>query len=374
MADLWFAETNARRIEAAVITGYEAAAQLAGIPNYKLYPGDPRRLFLEAIALLLAQQNAVIDLTGKSNLLRYAGEATIADLGWLYGPRGDRLQPSHAITTIEFTLSAARNSVTTVPGGTRLTTGSLVFQTAEPLDIPAGELTGRVAAICDTPGPEANGMLPGQIMEIIDRGPFVEKAINVTESAGGANVEDIEAYRERIRNLPESFSVAGPDGAYWFWAKTANPGIIDVAVWSPEPGHVNVVPLMEGGELPTQDILDAVYDIMSDKTKRPLTDFVHVIDPEPIDYDVTITYWIERSNAPMAVAIQTAVTAAVSDYLRWQSSRLGLDIIPDELTRRVMEAGARRVDIASPVFTLLQQGQVAQAGTVTVSYGGLEDA
>ena len=85
LQDVQFAPTDARVIETAVLSGFEKAAQNAGQADFKLYPGDPRRLFLEAVALLIAQQNALIDKTGKDNLLRYAGEDTIEDLGWFYG-------------------------------------------------------------------------------------------------------------------------------------------------------------------------------------------------------------------------------------------------------------------------------------------------
>ena len=161
--DIQFAPTDTRLIEAAVVNGFEKAAQAAGLEDFKLYPGDPRRLFLEAIALMLVQQNALIDKTGKGNLLYFAGEDTIEDIGWLYGTRGDRLQPSAAMTTIRFTLSILRPTTTTIPAGTRLAVGNLIFSTMENLNIPAGSLTGDVVARCGATGPDGNGFLPGQI-------------------------------------------------------------------------------------------------------------------------------------------------------------------------------------------------------------------
>lgn len=419
LPDIQFAPTETRAIEAAVITGFERAAQLAGQTDFRLSPGDPRRLFLQAVALMILQQNALIDKTGKGNLLRYAGEDTIEDIGWLYGPRGDRLQASAAVTTIQFSLSTTRPTVTTILSGTRLAAGNLIFATVENLDIPAGSLTGAITARCGVTGPDGNGFLPGQINTLVDRNPFVDTAVNVTESAGGADIEDLEAYRLRIRNAPESFSVAGPDGAYAFWAKTASADIIDVAVWMPPldaslfrqflteifasvsiimditeeiakpwkdrfnalciesgtgPGNVNVVPLLTGGKIPTQEIKDAVLSILTDNTRRPLTDFVHVLDPAPVWYDISATYWIAKDDAADSVAIQAAVTEAVEGYRLWQRSRLGLDILPSELHRRMMNAGARRVVIESPVYTVLEQGQIAQDGAVNILYGGLEHA
>lgn len=361
-------------IEASIISGFERAAHLAGQTDFKLYPGDPRRLFLEAVALMITQQNALIDLTGKGNLLRYAGEDTIEDIGWLYGPRADRLQPSAALTTIQFTLSTTRPTVTTIAAGTRLAVGNIVFATTENLNIPVRALVGTVTAQCGTTGPAGNGFLPGQINTLIDRDPFVAQAVNITESAGGADLEDLESYRLRVRSAPESFSVAGPDGAYEFWAKTAHASIADISVWSPEPGHVNVVPLLEGGEMPTTEVMDAVSEILSDRTRRPLTDYVRVLAPEPVPYEITATYWIDLADAAKATTIQAAVADAVEEYRLWQRGKIGRDINPSELHRKIMNAGARRVVIDSPVFKVLEQGQVAQENLIDLRYGGTEHA
>ena len=87
LPEINFAPIDARGIEASLITGFEAAARRAGQTDFTLYDGDPRRLFLGSIALLILQLCALIDQTGKGNLLRYAGDATIEDIGWLYGTR-----------------------------------------------------------------------------------------------------------------------------------------------------------------------------------------------------------------------------------------------------------------------------------------------
>lgn len=374
LPDIKFADTDARRIETLVVSGFESAARVAGMSDFRLFPGDPRRLFLQSVALLIVQQNALIDKTGKGNLLRFAGEDTIQDLGYLFGSRGDILQASPALTTIEFRLSAARPTVTTIPAGTRVTAGDIIFRTQRNLDIPAGILTGTVTAEAEITGMSGNGLLPGQINTLVDRHPFVESIVNITESIGGADIEDIEAYRARLRLVPSSFSVAGPDGAYEFWAKTASPSIIDVAVWMPEPGHVNVVPLLIGGQVPGQEIIDDVNRILSDRTVRPLTDFVHVLMPELAEFELNLTYWIDIANNTRATEIQAAVESAVLAYIEWQQGALGRDIIPDVLTKMVMAAGARRVEITSPVFTIVKRGHVARLTSKTVTYGGLEAA
>lgn len=157
--------------------------------------------------------------------------------------------------------------------------GQLFFNTNETIQILEGELTGTVTAECSDSGTSGNGFLPGQINVLIDPIPFVQSVKNITTSSGGAAAEDDSSYRERIRTAPEQFSTAGPEGAYQYWAKTASSSIIDIAVHSPAAGEVVIVPLMQNGDLPSTDILEAVEEAVTDRKRRPLTDNVTVTTP-----------------------------------------------------------------------------------------------
>ena len=99
-------------------------------------------------------------------------------------------------------------------------------------------------------------------------------------------METDDNYRQRIHLSPEKYSVAGPGGAYDYWAKSAHQDIIDVAVYSPEPGVVDVRPLMTGGELPDDEILDLVRTALDPEEVIPLTDTCQVLAPEVVTYDL----------------------------------------------------------------------------------------
>jgi phage-related baseplate assembly protein len=254
------------------------------------------------------------------------------------------------------------------------------------------------------------GFEPGDINNMVDILPFVAGVENITPTSGGADIEDIEVYRSRLQLLPESFSVAGPDGAYEFWARTANPRIVDAKVWMPEldlqsfaeflkpwgitdatgfynalgdyyresgtgPGNVNVTILMQDGELPSEEILNQVKETLSEKTRRPLTDYVHVVEPQAREFDIAVRYWIETERAAEAASIIDAVNKAVDRYITWQRSRLGLDILPDMLHKLIMDCGVKRLEIMEPVHRILQPNEAAQfSGSRTVTYEELEDA
>ena len=201
---------------------------------------------------------------------------------------------------------------------------------------------------------------------------------NITVSSGGSDIESDENFRERIQLAPESFSVAGPKGAYKFFAASANSNISDVAVIAPEdaefckPGNVYLFPLLTGGILPSQEILDAVYEACNDAEVRPDTDFLHVQTPEAVSYDLDVVYYIDRERATQAAQIQNAVNTAVYEFISWQKAKIGRDINPSELNKRIITAGAKRCEITSPAFTVLKAWEVAQENLVNIGFGGLE--
>ncbi|MBE0470523.1 MAG: baseplate J/gp47 family protein [Methyloprofundus sp.] len=395
-----FAEKTATQVQADIITAYEAIAQRS------LASGDPVRLFLEAIAAIIINQRSIIDFSAKQNLLSYAQDEYIDYLGELVGV--ERLAAQPALTTIQFTLSSVQGGVYTIPAGTQVVAGDLTFSTIENLDIAIGDLTGSLTAQCLTAGTVGNNLLPGQIRTLVNPLPFVESVTNTTTTSGGAEIENDENFVERIRLAPSTFSVAGPTDSYRFWALSANQSIIDVNVSSPTsddikqlvndvlvanaasqtlidamntaldaatwPGTVDVRPLLTSGVIPAQEILDQVDAVLSADDIRPLTDHVQVLAPAAVNYNIDVQYWLKTDDVVSSTTVQAAVDSAVDDYILWQKSKIGRDINPDELVARMKNAGAKRVVMTSPIFTVLTNTEVAQELSVTVSYQGLEDA
>ncbi|MRN51999.1 baseplate assembly protein [Paenibacillus monticola] len=369
LPDIQFTAEEAAGILQNVITVYEV------LTDQTLQPADPVRLFLSSLATIIVQQRVIINQTAKGNLLRYASGVGLDHMGAFQG--SERLEAAAAITTLQFTLSIPLSSATGIPPGTRVGAqggdGSIYFATADYMEIPPGATTRTVTAECSTAGSAGNGFLPGQINVLMDQLPFVQAVTNLTASSGGAAAETDDSFKQRIRTAPESYSTAGPQGAYEFWAKSTSAAIMDVHAYSPDDGKVTIVPLMIGGQIPGQDVLDAVAETLENRGIRPLTDQVTVMAPSPISYDTTLTYYISRSRAAEVSAIQAAVTAAAAAYQLWQRSKLGRDINPSELIARVMAAGALRVIATAPVYTLLDATQIAQDTPPTITYGGLAD-
>ncbi|WP_304680382.1 baseplate J/gp47 family protein [uncultured Desulfovibrio sp.] len=367
LPDVSFAPQSTADIEAAVITAYE---RLTGIT---LQPADPVRLFLESLAYVIGVQNGLIDLAGKQNLLAYARGAHLDHLGALMGIARIPAQPARVM--LRFAVPEALDFAVPIPSGTRATTrdGAIIFATAAATEIPAGELSVDAAAFCSVPGAAATGLVPGQVSELLDRLPWVSGVSNVSISSDGADVEEDERLRERIRLAPESYTVAGSSGAYEARVLAVSADIRAVAVTTPEPGVVDIRFVLAGGELPDAAICKLVLDALSAETARPLTDHVLVGPPDVVDYAVAGRWHLRRADAALLAGITAAVERALEAYRLWQRGKPGRDINPTRLISLVEQAGAKRVELDSPAFMPLSPTQIARETSLELAFGGLED-
>lgn len=337
-----------------------------------LQKSDPVYLMILVFGYEKVQLMQQFELGLRDNLLAYAEDDALDHIGALRDTT--RFEESPSITTLRWTLSAPQTGATLIPVGTRATADNITyFATTENAEIPAGSLSVDVEAKSSEVGSQSNNIEIGSITNIVDLIPFVEFVTNTTMTQGGRALEENDAYRERIYEAPAAFSVAGPEDAYKYLAKSANSSIADVSAYSPTPGTVEIRPILLNGEIPSQTILDQVNEALSPKDKRPLTDKVVVLAPTVSTFNLALTYYIDRNNQGRALEIQTEVNQAIADWLLWQRTRMGRDINPSELTKRIVDAGAKRVVISSPAFTALTPAQVAIVGSQAVTYGGLED-
>lgn len=361
-----FIDTTAKDNEIAAVNKY---AELTGI---QLVEADPRRIILKSVSYMMALAQEVMNDTAKQNFLRFARNNRLDAKGELYGNRGKRLESEPARTTLQFEISAAQAGEIAIPKGTKVTVNKLIFKTEEEGRIKKGTVSADVQAVCTESGEIGNGFLPGQIDKIVDVFPYYKSVKNITESKGGTTVESDEQYRERLMVVPESFSVAGPAGAYEFWAKSTSPLITNVKAISPNPGCVDVYIWTKYGE-PTIELLHQVQDKVNDNEVRPLTDLVQVKVPEKVYYSVEMEYFIEKENELHADEIEKNVKTTVSEWADWQQEKLGRDINTDELIYRLKKIGVKRMNILSPEFKKIEEHEIAiLEGEVNIINKGTE--
>ena len=337
-----------------------------------LAQANPYRLIMYAAANQIYQAMQYADHAGKMSFLTYANGNYLDNLAALRGI--NRKQATPAKAQFEFSIASALGTVIAIPAGTRVTNGNDVyFATDEYAEIAIGETSVVVGATCTAAGAEGNGFAVGEFTTLVNTIPYITSVTNTEETYGGAPVESDEDLKERIFKAPGGYSTAGPEEAYIFFTKDVSPQIGDVYVDSSNPAEVDIYFVMEDGSIPSASMITQVQNALSDKKLRPLTDLVVVQAPSTESYDIDVTYYIASSDSASVSTIQDNVTAAVAAFNEWQTEIIGRDINPSILTQKLMEAGVKRVVITDPVYTVVSNDTIAQLGSVTVTYGGIED-
>lgn len=361
-----FIDENTDSIEIALKEGYE---EIMGVT---IKDGDPINDFIGWVTYIFTIIKNDINYTGRMNLLRYSENEYLEALGELVGV--ERIKEKGAKATIKYTFSKIFPNVITIPKGHKVAAGNLYFESDEDLELKIGqrEVSGQVT--CLTSGVIGNDLQLGEINTIVDDIPFLLSVTNTTISNGGVDTENDESLRKRIQLRPTAFSTAGPIAAYKYYVLTSHQDIIDVHIYTPieTPGIVKVIPLLKGGIIPERDILEVVKETLQDESVRPFTDKVEVLAPTSTPYNINFKWWLNKEND--VTVVTKKINNAVQEYKLWQKEKLGRDINPNKLLQLLINAGAKRVEIIEPIFTVLDKTKIAQeTSSLTISYQGVED-
>ena len=326
----------------------EIIADFETITGRTLEPSQPEYLFCSALAYRIVLERQRINAAGNSQLLAYSTAPVIDYLVSLVGVT--RLPAQYAVCTLQFTLVSGHNAVI-IPKGTRVisTDGQATFATMQDATVNAGILVVNVPAKCEVAGNIGNDYAIGTIKQIQDVQAYLSACTNIEITNGGSNEETDEQLRVRAFAAPAQFSVAGPKNAYKFFALSASPLIIDVAVVSYSEdnsipkGQVNIYPLLVNGQLANQALLDAIRDKLSDETIRPLSDSVVVSNPTKIEYSLNIN--ITKLNSANSSLITSALNALILQFGKDKMNKLGLDIVNSEVEAICRINGVYDVDV-----------------------------
>lgn len=283
-----------------------------------------------------------------------------------------RLQASAARCTIRLQAALAGGQTVFVPTGTVVSVGEVDFATEEPATLTANRNSAEVTAACTQTGVIGNGWSIGQINTLATQPAdgVALQAANISVPAGGADVESDEAYRERILLAPESFSVAGPVGAYEYFARAVNPSICDVFVdnlrtpeGAPIGGQVQVTVLTKSG-LPSDELIDEVRRALSAERRRPLCDEVTVSAPVAVDYAVDAELVLYTGANPLTVT--AAAKAAWAAYEAVRREQLGRDIVPLDIQSVLKVDGVYNVVLHNLPLTVVSSAQWARCTSVNI--------
>lgn len=346
----------------------EMKADLELRTNHSFAPADVEMLLINGFAYREMLLRGNINDTARQNLVDFGRGPMLDYLGALVGVT--RLPASGALTRLQYSIVAGHTGVT-IPVGHRVqsTDGKVIFITTEEKVVATDTFTAVLHATASPAGKIGNGYAIGTIAIILDPLAFVTAASNLGITIGGADDESDAEMRERIKLAPSAFSVAGPTGAYKYWAKSASALIVDVAVNSPAPGVVNIYPLLADGGIPGTPILDAVNAICNAEKIRPLTDTVNVIAPTAVNYAINV----QLTKLPDAdtTEIVTAVTAKMEAYKADRLNRMAVDAVINQIVALCMVPGVYNVTVVSPVADVAaNENEFTNCTGITVSVTG----
>ncbi|ETR66680.1 MAG: baseplate J family protein, partial [Candidatus Magnetoglobus multicellularis str. Araruama] len=196
-----------------------------------LYPSDDITFLLEIIAYQRMVLEYGIMHESKQNLLAYAKGYRLDHIAAMNGLT--RLEATCAVSTFRFQFVAHDNNVIVIPKQFQIAKDDVIFQTTHDHLVAIDQTTADIKLQCTQAGTIGNGYIAGEINQIVQPMPFLSQAENITVSAGGAEKEADEAFRNRIQFFPESISAAGPEKAYIFMTKSCHPDVVDVSVSTP---------------------------------------------------------------------------------------------------------------------------------------------
>ena len=163
--------------------------------------------------------------------------------------------------------------------------------------------------------------------------------------------------RARTQLAPQSFSVAGPEGAYVSHARNADGRVLDASAISPAPCEVLVTVLARDGDgTAAPALIDAVAAALQADDVRPLTDKVTVRGADILRYQVRARL-VFFAGPDRAVALAQA-NRAMKQYTE-SMHRLGMDVTLDGIYAAARAAGVQKVILESPLAGLPASKQQA---------------
>ena len=223
-----FVSTDAEKLEALLIASYEKITKIS------IQPASPEKLFIQWVTSIILQERVLNNYTGNQNIPSRAEGENLDALGELFYVT-ERPDAQPAVCTERFHISEVQETAILIPAGTRVTDASstLIWETAADVYVPIGSTYVDTQIRCRTPGVIGNGYAAGQINTAVDLYDYYSKCENITVSDDGADRAKDDEYYELMRSSMDSYSTAGPMGAYVYHAKRVSTEIADVKAVQP---------------------------------------------------------------------------------------------------------------------------------------------
>lgn len=180
---------------------------------------------------------------------------------------------------------------------------------------------------------------------------------NTTRPVTPAVMEEDDDFRYRIGLAPDAWSTAGPEGAYEYYALTADANVSSVRVYSypvVNPGSVLIIVLTRDDSTLAAAVKN-VYNQFQRKDITPMTDNVSVRGAIAVPFDIAADLHIGQGPDP--VLVKSAAQTALNKYLvkrRRINKRVAITGIGGSLNVAsvdYVELGGPAADIVPDIFS-----------------------
>ncbi|MEH3699383.1 baseplate J/gp47 family protein [Escherichia coli] len=187
-----------------------------------------------------------------------------------------------------------------------------------------------------------------------------------------AEMESDTALRLRAQSAFEGLSVAGPTGAYEYFAKSASGKVADARATSPSPAVVVVSILStEGDGTASDELIATVNDTLSADDKRPVADRLTVQSAEIVNYEIDALLYLYPG--PESEPILSAADDALRAWLAEQG-KIGRDVARSAIMAALHVQGVQRVVLLNPPEDIvIDDTQAARCISHTISVGGTDE-
>lgn len=347
----------------------ECVALFEAASSRALEPAQVERLIIDLIAYRESLIRRQIQDAAKQNLWRFSRYPMIDYLAEIVGAA--RLDALKAAGLFVCTIPVQPGDYT-VPEGTQLRSndGKAVFALDVDVVIPAGETTSDpVNGTCTVAGVVGNGYVAGQVTELVATPDIALTIGNTTTTGGGSPQESTERMRSRVPGAVKAFSTAGPNGAYVFYALSAHPDVLDVAVSTPEAGVVRVTLLIaEGAD--EEAVTDAVEAALDPEDVLPATDTVELAVAEPVDYSAVAAFVLKKGAKWSE--LEPLIDAAWDAYQIERRITLGAAPVISQIYAALSVLGVHQVNLSSPGVLTVDADEWARCTSTNFTFAGFE--
>jgi phage-related baseplate assembly protein len=191
--------------------------------------------------------------------------------------------------------------------------------------------------------------------------------------------ESDDDYKARLQESPEGLSVAGPEGAYKFHARSASPLVAGVSVESPNPCEILLTvlskegPPEEEGPEPYEGPIDgaASPELLARVAThlspfRPLGDRLTVVSAEVVYYQIAATIYPDGELDPEMVIAAAQARAEAFVALMWRLAGL---VVLSAVDAALTTAGVEEVVLQGWEDVRCSKRQVPVCNGITLTLG-----